>query len=211
MESVDEQAEFECTDCRISKPRTEEFFYRNKNTKDGFLNQCRICTLKCQKEFRLKNRAKIAERQKKWRLENPDRIKETDKKYASTNKGKLSHSKARKKWVLNNPDKNRDSKKNWKSKNPINDVVYQANVKSRSLGLKDRISVSEWKSIRESWKNRCLNCGESDDISIDHVVPFCSGGRNIPENLQPLCLSCNDIKGKEGFDFRHPDELIRLT
>lgn len=47
----------------------------------------------------------------------------------------------------------------------------------------------------------CLRCG-SDDVTIDHVVPCSRGGKNLLENLQVLCLSCNSRKHAKTTDYR---------
>jgi 5-methylcytosine-specific restriction protein A len=44
-------------------------------------------------------------------------------------------------------------------------------------------------------KGRCLHCGSSSRLSIDHIVPVIAGGSNDLSNLQTLCLSCNAKKG----------------
>jgi hypothetical protein len=40
----------------------------------------------------------------------------------------------------------------------------------------------------------CATCGLDPAGGIDHVVPKAAGGRNIPENLQPMCPACNSGK-----------------
>lgn len=42
---------------------------------------------------------------------------------------------------------------------------------------------------------QCQRCGSSDDLTIDHVLPFSHGGTADPSNLQTLCRSCNSSKG----------------
>lgn len=43
--------------------------------------------------------------------------------------------------------------------------------------------------------NKCLCCGATERLSIDHILPRVLGGTDEPENLQTLCLSCNCTKG----------------
>lgn len=41
---------------------------------------------------------------------------------------------------------------------------------------------------------RCRRCGRSDNLSIDHVRPRSRGGKDRLENLQILCVPCNQEK-----------------
>ena len=42
----------------------------------------------------------------------------------------------------------------------------------------------------------CTYCGSMPAGSVDHVIPFCSGGQNVMENLAPACLLCNQKKNR---------------
>lgn len=42
---------------------------------------------------------------------------------------------------------------------------------------------------------RCAQCGSTEKLEVDHVVPWSKGGRHNRENLQCLCRRCNRRKG----------------
>lgn len=45
----------------------------------------------------------------------------------------------------------------------------------------------------------CVHCS-ADDISaleVDHIIPRSRGGANRPDNLQSLCRTCNQKKGRK--------------
>lgn len=42
---------------------------------------------------------------------------------------------------------------------------------------------------------RCLHCGTTEDLTIDHIHPKSRGGTDAVDNLQTLCRSCNCRKG----------------
>lgn len=42
---------------------------------------------------------------------------------------------------------------------------------------------------------RCVACGRTEDLAIDHIVPRMRGGGDEEENLQTLCRFCNTQKG----------------
>ena len=56
-----------------------------------------------------------------------------------------------------------------------------------------RVIPSEVK--REVWKRdegRCVQCGSTDNLHFDHVLPFAKGGTSLlPENIQLLCARHN--------------------
>ena len=61
---------------------------------------------------------------------------------------------------------------------------------------------AEWETLCAHYDHRCLCCGERRPLTVDHVIPLSRGGSNTVDNLQPLCLSCNDRKGSRTIDYR---------
>ena len=41
----------------------------------------------------------------------------------------------------------------------------------------------------------CQECGKSEDLTIDHIVPLSKGGTDDLDNLRWLCRKCNSRKG----------------
>lgn len=42
---------------------------------------------------------------------------------------------------------------------------------------------------------KCVKCGETSGLTLDHIIPRSDGGGDELTNLQTLCLSCNGKKG----------------
>ena len=58
------------------------------------------------------------------------------------------------------------------------------------------------KSVRARFDAKCAKCGSAENIHMDHVVPLAKGGRHSPDNIQPLCQTCNLRKGVKTEDYR---------
>lgn len=48
----------------------------------------------------------------------------------------------------------------------------------------------------------CLRCGSAEDLTLDHIVSLADGGSNRDDNLQTLCLPCNQAKGTHALSYR---------
>lgn len=44
---------------------------------------------------------------------------------------------------------------------------------------------------------RCVVCGSSENLTIDHKKPVSKGGKNDPDNLQTMCRTHNVTKGAQ--------------
>jgi 5-methylcytosine-specific restriction endonuclease McrA len=42
--------------------------------------------------------------------------------------------------------------------------------------------------------NKCVNCGATESLEIDHIFPISKGGKTEIVNLQVLCKKCNSEK-----------------
>jgi 5-methylcytosine-specific restriction endonuclease McrA len=53
-----------------------------------------------------------------------------------------------------------------------------------------------WKEqIMQRDGGRCVYCGDTDQLTIDHVRPRSKGGATTASNCVTACLSCNQAKG----------------
>jgi hypothetical protein len=49
-----------------------------------------------------------------------------------------------------------------------------------------------WKnSIKDEWNRKCAYCKSEEDLTLDHVIPQCKGGRDVKTNLVCACKKCN--------------------
>lgn len=57
------------------------------------------------------------------------------------------------------------------------------------------LSSKEKKAIIKRDGGKCLLCGTTKHLTVDHIVPKALGGDDSPKNLQTLCEYHNKIKG----------------
>jgi 5-methylcytosine-specific restriction endonuclease McrA len=72
----------------------------------------------------------------------------------------------------------------------------------RKFSAKGNFTSSEFKALCQIFGNVCLRCEKKGDLVADHVIPLAKGGRNDITNIQPLCKTCNGIKGIGSTDYR---------
>lgn len=63
--------------------------------------------------------------------------------------------------------------------------------------------------------NTCQYCGETTDLTIDHIIPTSRGGKNTWENMVTACKMCNSKKGDKtleevGFEIPKTKHLSKL-
>jgi len=58
-----------------------------------------------------------------------------------------------------------------------------------------KISVEDWREVKKKYNYRCAICGVKEGpnviLTIDHIIPISKGGKNIKENIRPVCKKCH--------------------
>lgn len=147
-------------------------------------------------------------KRKKWFAEYAKRYKETEK---YKNRQKSEEFKALKKI--------RD--KRYREKNKGRLKLYQAEYKKKHRNLfrfhekqreyrlrKSRqdsgtFTEKEWELLKERSAHRCARCGQREPfmlqsyqfLTVDHIIPLSKEGTNKIDNIQALCIDCNNRKG----------------
>ncbi len=60
-----------------------------------------------------------------------------------------------------------------------------------------QIAVTIRRRIMERDGNKCVKCGETEFLTIDHIQPRVAGGTDEDANLRVLCRSCNGKRNAE--------------
>jgi 5-methylcytosine-specific restriction endonuclease McrA len=82
-------------------------------------------------------------------------------------------------------------------------LVKRARQRAQAYGYSGpHFTGAEWLALLEFYGRACLACGAGEDLSVDHIVPLSLGGSNAITNVQPLCETCNNVKGARVRDYR---------
>lgn len=132
----------------------------------------------------------------RWR--DPSLIKSYFKEYQLRNASRLNQ-RARERNAAH-PEQARERRRRWRQRHP-DQVVSLAHRRRSSSG---RFTPEEWRQLLELCGNACLRCN-SENVTVDHIVPLTLDGTNTIANLQPLCKSCNSSKNNKAIDYRPRD------
>lgn len=84
------------------------------------------------------------------------------------------------------------------------DECWQATEEDRKRRRKCSIHVKRAILERDGYK--CVKCGDTRHLHVDHIVAIASGGTSDYGNLQTLCRNCNIAKR----DFDEVPEHLRI-
>jgi 5-methylcytosine-specific restriction endonuclease McrA len=57
--------------------------------------------------------------------------------------------------------------------------------------------LTELKARMKEGLEMCVECGSTENLTVDHILPISKGGDTVPENVQVMCGPCNWKKDSE--------------
>lgn len=171
-----------CRRCGVEKD--EQSFSRDKNRSDGRFPYCADCMREHKREWYEKNKARHRSKCQKYAAENGDKIRDARRKRY-----------ARDSFV-------REYNNNWNRQAPGRQTAKKARRRALEAKAEGSFTAAEFRALCGKYGHRCLCCGEQKPLTADHVVPLYKGGTNWIDNIQPLCLSCNQKKRTQVIDYR---------
>ena len=93
-----------------------------------------------------------------------------------------------------NPEKFRARDAAYRTAHPDKVAAQKARRRARKAGAAGTFSTEQWLARLDYYGGKCIYCGTTDNIQIEHRIPLSRGGTNWPSNLVPACGSCNSKK-----------------
>lgn len=105
----------------------------------------------------------------------------------------------------------RETQAEYERRRYATDETYRASRRqhshSRRRGV-EPLPVEAMELLTEMFAGRCAYC-PSPAASWDHLVPVSKGGRTVPGNIVPACVSCNSSKNnRDLFDFIEQNGVV---
>jgi len=96
-------------------------------------------------------------------------------------------------WQLEHPLEHAEYKRNWCKENP--EKVREKSRRRRARKNGATIGPVDEAALYKRDGYRCLYCGATDNLTLDHVAPLAEDGSHCEENLVVACKPCNSSKG----------------
>ena len=77
----------------------------------------------------------------------------------------------------------------------LREIQAFENIERTDGARRERISEAVRLFVWQRDQGRCVQCGSSEKLEFDHVIPIAKGGGNTERNIQLLCEQCNRSKG----------------
>lgn len=172
-----------CRTCRVVKPI--DAFARSCGHCDGYDSQCKTCANAWDRRYRAEHVERERERSRQKYIRRREAIRAYHREYNRTQK-----------------DKVRERRRRWANNNPEADSAAWHRRLARKRNLPANFTARDWKKALEYWHYCCAVCGSQrgfwNPLTADHWIPLsapnCPG--TVPENIVPLCKSCNSSKHK---------------
>lgn len=105
-------------------------------------------------------------------------------------------------WHRANKEQYDAGRRKWRklNKEQVNKLTQRRRALIRGNG--GSYTSQEWDALCAKYHYLCLCCGKAKPLTPDHIVPVTRGGSSYIDNIQPLCMLCNQRKKDKTIDYR---------
>lgn len=185
-----------------SKPSTN--CKSNHPSKNCFLNhkcRCDEC-IAIWRAYYDANAEKLRARSLQWKLDNPEKHNEGKRRrYWADPERHRARGRA---YAAEHRDQARARAQRAYYADPKKHLIYSANRRALKRNAEGKITPEIVARLEAVFGRKCLACGATEDMHLDHIQPLSKGGSNLIDNLQFLCRGCNLSKKVRTIDYRPP-------
>ena len=192
-----------CTKCGEEKPLSE--FHRDKSKAGGRRNDCKVCACLQKRKYSKENNDHVRALKRANNRKHRDRIKKHDAEYYAANreeilrKKKEYHARPEIKQQYKEYQKRTGASKKWHERNPERRRASWVKRRATEREAKGEFTAEELRLRFDYHGNKCIYCGCTENLTVEHMIPLNKGGTNWPANLAPACGSCNSGKRDSSF------------
>lgn len=175
-------------------------------------DRCRQCHQKWYLSMHPEVREKNAQRERDRRKTMGEAYRQKDRERNKKRKEQMSAS--NRAYYRQNADALKQYQKDYRVRERAKTQHMWRVTKQRRRKIKVDLTLEQWERIVAFYcpKGLCLSCGRAFDekstgrrMTMDHIVPVNAGGATCPDNIQPLCASCNSSKSDHRVVDYRPD------
>ena len=178
-------SEFEALgNARRCSDKCKREFSRRRSRKNYEDNKAAV--LAYQSEYYEANKEAIAERKRKWAEANKEAIAAKKREYHEAHKEALN-AKRRARYVADRERvlaRQREYKREY-DRTPAGKVTAKR-ARAKRRGAPCNGTVKHFKLA-----DKCVRCGSTEELELEHITPISQGGSNHIENLTTMCAECN--------------------
>jgi len=205
-----------CYKCKNSL--SVDNFHKQSRSPDGLSNICKNCKRIQDKEYRERNKEKLALKKKEYKEKNKEILAEKRKqKYRSASEEEIALRKKKKQEYLKNaPEHVKQCKREYDKKyfasergrNVLKNSLHKRRAQilsscDNTITLDALENLAKEQNYNCKWCNKPLNYELPKQIHLDHIVPLSKGGTHSINNVCWSCANCNFKKSS-----KLPDEFI---
>lgn len=226
-----------CNTCSKEFPRTLEFWYKERKSRDGLGGVCKECTRQRSRNWLASNRERArAQHREHWQQNRPallakkrlytaanrQEIRSRDKEWRAANVKTIVAKVAE--WRRDNPERYAAQRKEylkrtaarinqlakaWRDANPESAKAISERRRAAVKGAPGDFTKDDLLRQLEKQQGLCFYCHKdlAAKPTVDHYIPLSKGGTHYPDNIVLACWPCNASK----HDTLPADFLLKLN
>ena len=160
---------------------------------DSEVNKGQGWCKECQRQYRQENKKHCRELGRNWQENNREKQRESNRKCQA--KHRVENKAQSRIYYQEHKVERNEYNKAWHRANPELLRAYDNRRRARLCSIPARLTAAEWLEVFNHHGGKCIYCGDTTLIEMDHLTPLVRGGTHTKDNVAPACRGCNRAKG----------------